>query len=309
MKKDRDWVDFLNTAANVAQTLELHSVNRTLAEQSQREQRREHQVDREDRLREHIFQLQDDVDILLRRMKAHPLPAMALAVEIKRVMETQSITTARFRSYEDKERVKKVLDGLALVCDQCGPRLTPEEMEDVKKYLEIRAQMPALNTLITLATEIAELENSKCELKDLIRKKAEFKLPPWYVSGLVLGGLGVTGTIVSFIGLLEWDWPWYPLVFAFSLWIVGVVVNAEKLKPKPLALREGIASQIKALQDSIRQKTVVLNFEVQSHAASLSSLREQIGDLSLADYQRIKADREVFVQNVLATQAGSSTPD
>jgi len=166
--------------------------------------------------------------------------------------------------------------------------------------------MPALNTLITLATEIAELEKSNCELKDLIRKKAEFKLPLWYVSGFVLGGIGVIGTIVSFIGLLEWDWSWYPLAISFPLWFVGVAANAERLKPKPLALREGIASKIKALQDSIQQKTVVLKFEVQSHAASLSSLREQIGDLSLADYQRIKADREAFIQNVLATEAGSS---
>lgn len=63
---------------------------------------------------------------------------------------------------------------LAVVCDQCGPKLTPREKDDVNKYLEIRAQMPALDTLIRLAIKSAELENSKCRLGDPIQRQTVF---------------------------------------------------------------------------------------------------------------------------------------
>jgi len=302
MKKDRDLLDFVNTAANVAQTLELHAVNKSLAAQSQREERKEREADREDRLREHIFQLQDDVDILLRRMQAHPRPAMALALEIKRVMQTQSITTAQFRSYEDKEGVKKVLKGLDVVCDKCGPRLTSDEKADVNKYLEIRAQMPALDCLIALASKTAELENSKRQLSELETEKAGRKPPAWYIIGLVLGGVGAGSTIICLIGLCAWDWPWQPLAFTFPFWIVGVVVKSKEVRPKAALDQEELSLKVESLRKNFQNQAQLLAIEIDSKAATISNLCDQIGrDLSLAEYQHIKADREAFIQKVLAT--------
>src|SRR6185312_5808494 len=119
MKKERDWIDYANLASNVAQNLQLRQANQTLeglervaAERAVRELEQRDQERQLDRLREYISQIADDVVGLQKHLRENPRAALALGLQIQGLLEKHSITTASFRDWQDKDRLKLVVKGL-----------------------------------------------------------------------------------------------------------------------------------------------------------------------------------------------------
>jgi hypothetical protein len=157
MKKERDWIDYANLASNVAQNLQLSRANQTLAglervtvERAVREQEQRDQDRRLDRLREHVSQIADDVASLQEHLRENPCAALALGLQIKSLLEKHNVTTASFRQWEDKDRLKDVQKGLESVCEQSTALLTDPQKEDAVKCATYLAERDALNQLIGL---------------------------------------------------------------------------------------------------------------------------------------------------------------
>jgi hypothetical protein len=160
MAKERDWIGYANLASNVTQNFQLGHANRTLEglERAATERRLDEQQQRlkeegENRLREHIFQIDDNVDGLQRHLRERPCAALALALEMGGILEKNNVSTASFREWEDKVRMKKVLQGLEDVRIKSTALLTAAERGNAEKCAKYRIEMPDLDQLISVQSE------------------------------------------------------------------------------------------------------------------------------------------------------------
>ena len=175
MKKDRDWIDYANLAANVASAAQLHSIDQAIAEQSNREEMARLEDEREAKLREIVFQTENMIGRLKNEIAEGPVATYAVALEIKNTFfGDDNITTANFHAYEDKDRLKQVLNALEEVSEKSAAGLTPAEKEDAEKCAKYRTEMPRLEIVISLQKEqdaytdkIKELDQIKATEKNL----------------------------------------------------------------------------------------------------------------------------------------------
>ena len=219
MKKERDWIDFANLASNVTQNLQLRQANQTLAglervaaEQVIRGQEQRDQERQLDRLREHVSQIADDVASLQEHLRENPSAALALGLQIKGLLEKHYVTTASFRAWEDKDRLKDVQKGLESVCEQSTALLTDSQREDAARCAAYLAERDSLNQLIGLQRKKEvfnlgrqqfekQLAAKQSELPKIQKELSNIRLPFWQRVCTVVGGLGLAFSIAWLLGL------------------------------------------------------------------------------------------------------------
>ena len=257
MAKERTWIDYANLGSNIVQNLQLCHVNQTLAEQSRLDQMERWDNEREDRLRETVFQLDNHIEGLLRHLQAHPCPALALALEIKGIIENQNIKTGSFRAYEDKDRLKKVLKGLDEVIEKCNAILTPDQKADVERCAKYRIEMPALERFIAHKGKGAEIESEQVKLAQMKDAYKQAKIPAWFVAAMST----CVGLIaVAVILFIKFDndnnstaMTAYISVAAFLFAVILAVLTQNRV---PIAVKEKLRllKQIPALEQSLQQQ-------------------------------------------------------
>lgn len=207
MAKERTWVDYANLASNVAQNLQLRHANQTLEELQRAatasaltQQQKRLADEQEAQLREYVFQLSEDIEGLQRHLNELPCAAFALGLQIKGLLEKNNVTTASFREWEDKDRLKQVLKGLNDVCEKSSALLTEWQREDAIKCAKFLAERDALDQLISIQREQGKFQNKKEQLEksraekldEVTKLKSENRLPAWCSACFALGGLGLT---------------------------------------------------------------------------------------------------------------------
>lgn len=139
MAKERDWIDYANLGSNLFQNLQLSGVQDKLSAMASVAALQQAKAEHEDRLRENVF----EADTLLREARAwldtERTGVLALATFTLTTFKWNDVTSASFRKFEDKERLRGVLEGFKGLVGECESKLSAEERAEAllcAKYME-----------------------------------------------------------------------------------------------------------------------------------------------------------------------------
>lgn len=155
-------MDWANLTANVAQVAQLGGINHRLsglndiaAVQAMEAGRAADVMERTERKSKRIADYREivlEAERALKGLQHHlpdkPLPVMALALGYRHAYAENGLTTAWFESYEDKDRLQRMFDGLDAVTEAAAAKLTPEQQSHAKLCLQYRLEENDLRHLV-----------------------------------------------------------------------------------------------------------------------------------------------------------------
>jgi hypothetical protein len=314
MKKERNWVDYANLASSVAQNFQLRHANETLeglervaTERANREERQRDQERHLDRLREHISQIAEEVVSLQEHLRENPCAALALGLQIKGLLEKHSVTTASFKAWEDKDRLRDAQKRLESVCEQSMALLTDPQREDAVRCATYLAECDALDQLIGVQRrkEVFDLGRLQFE-KQLATKQGELAtlksrqtgLASWMIACFTVGGLGLVFCCYCVAQLALNDFtlgqgvgiavPGF--VVALVFFGSGAIISFPLFTPAWTRQRE-LARKTKALEiDIAKLKAELDRYDQNSPIISQQSLELELG---LPDFHRFAEQIEI----------------
>lgn len=289
MAQRRDWIDYANLASNIAQNIQLRDVQHKLGDVASAIREQTGLAERESKLRDAVFQ----ADTLLRNLrkisKANPRAAMAWARQALMQFNRNSVSSASFRSYDDKERLRSVLEGYEQTVQECSSSLSTEQKEEADRCGLYLMERHELNLLAKLAPKKEELDRLHAELNKL--KPSTAASVVGFVS-LFLCGLGlVERWIAANLDLDKQDLAgpvgFYALVLSGILFIVAVCLGIPHGNAKAK-----LQEQIKSIIQSEPLSDPSLGF--------FQPLSERFGGLGSQEISRMQADRERLISEVLS---------
>jgi hypothetical protein len=175
MAKNRDFLDYLSLGNQLVQTSRLGGVERAQAtivalqaEQVKTEQRKEDAQVQEDKIREFVFGYSKWLHGLEAKFgKSKPVGTLALLYGLQQKTESQGISTARVRSYEDKEKIHAFLEDVKRAVTDCEARLDAKGIEEASTCAKYKTEENCLTALIEYEQKQLELKNRQEELMKL----------------------------------------------------------------------------------------------------------------------------------------------
>jgi hypothetical protein len=150
-----NWVDKANLASNVVQNIQLQGVHSTLqalgALQAQkiRLDLNEQQVrEREDRLRDHVWQMEQAFESVLRDASTTPCAIHVLAKQVLDGMTQYKVTASSFRAFNDKDRLGQFMHKLQQAVEESTAKMSPEQQSDTERFLRYQSECKVLTDLI-----------------------------------------------------------------------------------------------------------------------------------------------------------------
>ena len=139
MAKERDWVDYANLGSNLFQNLQLSGVQDKLGAMVSAAASEQAKTQHEDRLREVVFQADTNLKGLGAHLDDEKTGVLAVAIFTLANFELNEVTSTSFRSYEDKERLRSVLEGFRALVKECESGLSADERAEAQlcaQYME-----------------------------------------------------------------------------------------------------------------------------------------------------------------------------
>lgn len=292
MARDRDWVDYANLAANVVQTAQLGGINGKMQELAEltrqteyREQERAAEEHRETILRDAVFQA-DTLLLSLRKISTqNPRAAMAWAKHALLQFERNGVTSASFRSYEDKERLRSATGGHEQIVQQCATGLSPQQQDQAERCGQYLAERDDLTLLIQLSSKQEEQSRLLTQLKEI---DDEIKSRQGLESGLRFGGLG--GCLIG----------WVILASEGKSNMLGIILLV--LGGGSLAASIPVLWRLRWRKCEVEEQVAQLVKDEPLLAPScgvLGRLRSTFGNANNADLLVMQRDREALIAEVL----------
>ena len=190
MSKKRDWVDYANLASNVAQNVQLDGIQDRLsgvqnaaaaqAQESRKARQAIEQAEERTRrlanYREIVVQGERALAGLRHHLPKLPLPVLARALGYRHQYEENRLGTGCFESFEDKDRVERLLADLNDIVDASSRKLSAVERREAQQCLQYELEGADLKELVAIKKrreeEVADLRKRTLELNPQI---AEFQ--------------------------------------------------------------------------------------------------------------------------------------
>ena len=165
MAKEHDWVDYANLGSNLFQNLQLSGVQDKLGAMASAAASERAKTEHEDTLREVVFQADTAVRDLRARPDDEKTGVLAVATFTLANFERYDLTSASFRSFEDKERLRSVLECFKALVAECSSTLSIVERTEAQmcaQYMEDPA------VIASASPELAkQLRKAQQELSEL----------------------------------------------------------------------------------------------------------------------------------------------
>lgn len=261
------WVDYANLASNVAQNVQLHQVRSTLqalaaldADRSLRELNEQQAREREDRLRDFIWNLESAFQYYLRRSDATICGTYALANQIQHGLSMAGISAASFRQFADKDRLGQFCQRLRDAERDARGKLQPEDKTRADLHLSYQ-QDKEFSLLVDLQDEyshyrswiedrdaaLKRLEELRCKpnskVEELRQKQKQIiASPPLTRTGSV-GCVFMLVAVGSFVGSIPVSHysamaGSIMLLVSLATFVLGVVITVIDNKRQPKVSRE-----------------------------------------------------------------------
>ena len=284
MKKDRDFLDYVSVGSHLLQNLQLSDLQNSVAVLGGAEAQRLRSEQVENQIRQFVFESSQTVRKLRETyLVSAPTGTLLTALNLENILRANGITTARVRSFEDKERLQQLLDQTNALIKEAEERMDTSTREAVRKAAAFKAEELDFQKLLALMAEHEGITKLRTEYEALPRKSA---MPPFLALFLIVAATfaltillrqtpSITPTVLSGVIL--------SLLFLI-LGVIGLIPSkphgAYKLKLK-----------IKESEDA---------FLMRDSAVELRRLRNRFGDdRDLAGYRELQAERQRQIDKFL----------
>ena len=339
MAKERDFIDYANTAANAVQVAQLNSINSkmqqmagAMAEKEYREQQ-EAAVSRcEDTLREAVFFYVEK----LRDIEAIPGQTPSeIYIRVNYLRGTYEkmpeFKTSGFRQYEDKERLSGIQRAYEKVIRETGQKMDAEELDQCNRCVQhIFDRDDLLRTIVNaqereaLAQKHADFPAWKVEQENKLQTlTAELKgaLPKWYKANKVIRIIGCVVLVIvmacffgafCFWGDRFWDDSFvvvHKSLTAFGVLSFLMLVIAETIRyhSKHTRREEELKMNIAEVKRILETRAGELSSRADFFAAKAAPLCAKFGANSSEGYQKLLAERDELLELKLGTFVGEYT--
>ncbi|MDB6016332.1 MAG: hypothetical protein JWR19_821 [Pedosphaera sp.] len=153
MAKERDWLDYVNTGADVIQTAQLSGIKGQLGSMAQLEDKREQRSAMLRRWRELLIVQDAKLDAALEVLETAPQAAYTTSRIVQWQFASLNFHPAVFEDWQDIDRAKLSIKRLNELLQKASPRVGKEFEEEVSFCLKFAEDLPALNELIMLAQQ------------------------------------------------------------------------------------------------------------------------------------------------------------
>jgi hypothetical protein len=173
-----NWIDRANLVSNIAQNAQLHDIHLALsalvslqAERAASEANARLAEDREDKLRECVWRMENGFKKFVEQKELTPSGAYVIANQISTALQSVGVTSSSFGRFEDKDRLDHFVTGIQKTLSKAGERLTPSQKADVEKYLLCQTEVSELEFLI----EHFDREEKDVKARAAVKKLQEIR--------------------------------------------------------------------------------------------------------------------------------------
>ena len=181
MAKQRDWMDYVNTGANVLQTAQVSEIKGHLASMASAEAQREQRAAFHRRCREYLIQMDDKIDDLIASSADSPKSSYAAARILQQRFEHQEFTPSLFEDWADIDRAKTTMAKLTSLLRKLADEVGEAWVKEVTTCLRWQADMPALDELASITEQVNNLGPETAELFSLEAQLKGTPIPKSYV--------------------------------------------------------------------------------------------------------------------------------
>jgi len=149
------WAEYANLASNVAQNVQIGEVQSALksmsalqAEKVRLEFDEQQTREREDRLREHIWQMENAFNPLVNNPEVTPCAKYVFAMQIQSGLAQFNVTTASFRQFADKDRLGTFINRAQQACQDASNRMSDQQRADADAFLRYQSQAQELDDVV-----------------------------------------------------------------------------------------------------------------------------------------------------------------
>jgi hypothetical protein len=198
MSKQRDWIDYVNLGSNIYRNLQLENIDSKLGTLAFTGASEEAKAAEEDHLREFVFEADTHLRGLCAHADKHRVGTLALALVTLGNFERFGVTSAKFRSFPDKEKLRSVIDGFKAFVTECEAMLSAEEKADAQACAQFMLEPD--NEAFVPASFTTRLAEAEREVSELDQKKIEATDGPYKEYGEASVALACIGVVVCIIG-------------------------------------------------------------------------------------------------------------
>jgi len=330
-----NWAEKTSAVSNVLQNIQLQELHTTLratgalqAEKLQLELNEQQVKDREDRLREHLWQMEQAFQGVLRDSAVTPCTTYILAKQAQGLLARFGVTTASFHLFNDKDRLGQFFNRLQQALEDSQNKLSVYQKSEAEQFLRYQSEAQSLEKAIAdqqaahqrrdnLRAKLKEWQQQKIglarELQQLnesftTQKQAEAAERPRpirhaikIVFAVPLGAIAVSSGLAAVVFILislydlgpgeSWGNPLEPFGNAVLAGLVAILFAFPLGVMFPKRKSETIGQQIKALEAKI-SKTDAEIADVQSQ---ITACGEEDEETKLAALLKQKQEREAFM--------------
>ena len=177
-ENEPNWADKVNVGLNAVQVAQLQGLQSSLralgaleGEKLRLELNEQQNKERENRLREHIWQLEQAFDRFVQ--DAPPCAVCAVARQIQLIIFSNQISTASFSQFADKDRVAQFVNLLENAKGAAVNKMSAAERRDWDTYLRYQEEASELQRLIDWVRVERERREQKVKRISKAKKRRE----------------------------------------------------------------------------------------------------------------------------------------
>lgn len=298
MAKQHDWIDYANLGSNLYQNVQLSGVNDKLSAMAAVAASEQAKTQREDKLREGVFQGQSSLNKLQSRQNENPAGVVAIAKLNLIYLCRYNVTTASFSAFDDKERVQKVIDGFERLVNECSALLSPDQRLEAESCANYLAEQKELSQLCLLQPVQEQLEKLQAEIQ-LMTEGSNL-----WIALQFAGFIMALGGFVAFVAILNSDKQAIITMESFAgggFFVVGgLLLFGVAATRKPIQRSSELSKELVALLE----KWPALKPEL----GTIQSLQQKFQAKTETEALKVQAERAAVIARVLKAEEVQPIP-
>ncbi len=171
------WVDYANLASNLAQNVQLGEVRSALntlgalqAEKVRLELNEQQRIEREDRMREGLWQMENAFSKLVRDTAITQCTMCIITRSLQLGLERFGVTSKMFGQLADKDRLGSFQERLQDVLAETSAKLSTEQRADVDNFFRFSVELEELQFLVTRHEQTVKRTEAERQWVDAAKK-------------------------------------------------------------------------------------------------------------------------------------------